>query len=190
MQPTPRWEIVSGSATINLDDYAMLRNAVMRVKDVPVFYLPVLYYPIQSDDRATGFLLPTYGTSTYRGQSLSNAFFWAINRSQDPTLSTTGSRERTGRRRRVSLHGVRRVGGQLPGLLAEREDATIDTRTGRSNSAGAAATEFSGGVRSRCRPACAVARGVDYFSDVTTQQLYNTNIYEASRRASARSAAA
>ena len=58
----------------------------MRVKDVPVFYLPVLYYPIQSDDRATGFLLPTYGTSTFRGQSLSNAFFWAINRSQDLTL--------------------------------------------------------------------------------------------------------
>ena len=39
-----------------------LRNAVIRVKDVPIFYLPVLYYPIQSDDRATGFLLPTYGS--------------------------------------------------------------------------------------------------------------------------------
>jgi LPS-assembly protein len=76
VQPTPRWEVVTDSATINLEDYAVLRNAVMRVKDVPVFYLPILYYPIQSDDRATGFLLPTYGTSTYRGQSLSNAFFW------------------------------------------------------------------------------------------------------------------
>ena len=64
VQPTPRWDVVSGSATINLDDYAILRNAVVRVKDVPVFYLPALYYPIQSDDRATGFLLPTYGRST------------------------------------------------------------------------------------------------------------------------------
>ena len=27
-------------ATINLEDYAILRNAVVRVKDVPVFYLP------------------------------------------------------------------------------------------------------------------------------------------------------
>ena len=86
VQPTPRWEIASGSATVNLHDYALLNNAVIRVKDVPVFYLPVLYYPIQDDDRATGFLIPTYGRSTYRGQSLSNAFFWAINRSQDATF--------------------------------------------------------------------------------------------------------
>ena len=83
VQPTPRWEMVAGSITINVGDYAVLRNAVMRVKDVPVFYLPILYYPIQDDDRATGFLLPTYGRSTLQGQSVSNAFFWAISRSQD-----------------------------------------------------------------------------------------------------------
>ena len=59
---------------------------VLRVKGVPVMYLPVIYYPIQDDDRATGFLLPTYGTSTLRGQAISNAFFWAIDRSQDATF--------------------------------------------------------------------------------------------------------
>ena len=53
---------------------------------MPVLYLPVFYYPIQDDDRATGFLLPIYGASTIRGQTLSNAFFWAINRSQDATF--------------------------------------------------------------------------------------------------------
>ena len=30
--------------------------------------------------------MPTYGRSTYRGQSISNAFFWAISRSQDATF--------------------------------------------------------------------------------------------------------
>jgi LPS-assembly protein len=64
VQPTPRWDIVSGTATIDLEDYAILRNAVLRVKDVPVFYMPIFYYPIQSDDRATGFLMPSYGNST------------------------------------------------------------------------------------------------------------------------------
>ncbi len=86
VQPTPRWEMVAGSITINVGDYAILRNAVMHVKDVPVFYLPILYYPIQDDDRATGFLLPVYGRSTYQGQSVSNAFFWAISRNQDLSL--------------------------------------------------------------------------------------------------------
>ena len=49
-------------------------------------YLPLFYYPIQDDDRATGFLIPTYGASSVKGQSLSNAFFWAISRSQDATF--------------------------------------------------------------------------------------------------------
>src|SRR4029079_5358230 len=62
------------------------KNTVLRVKGVPVIYLPWVYYPIQDDDRATGFLLPTYGTSTLRGQAISNAFFWAIGRSQDATF--------------------------------------------------------------------------------------------------------
>ena len=83
VQPTPRWDLVAGSITINVGDYAVLRNAVMQVKGVPIFYLPILYYPIQDDDRATGFLLPSYGRSTFQGQSISNAFFWAISRSQD-----------------------------------------------------------------------------------------------------------
>ncbi len=83
VQPTPRWELVAGSITINVGDYAVLTNAVMQVKGVPIFYLPILYYPIQDDDRATGFLLPNYGRSTFQGQSISNAFFWAISRSQD-----------------------------------------------------------------------------------------------------------
>ena len=86
VQPTPRWELVVATVTIELDDHALMKNTVLRVKGVPVFYLPIMYYPIQEDDRATGFLMPTYGNSTYRGQSLSNAFFWAINRSQDLTL--------------------------------------------------------------------------------------------------------
>ena len=30
-------------------------------------YLPIFYYPIQEDDRATGFLMPIYGSTTTRG---------------------------------------------------------------------------------------------------------------------------
>ena len=86
VQPTPRWELVTGSVVLNLNDYAVATNTVLRVKGVPVMYMPWVYYPIQDDDRATGFLLPTYGTSTLRGQAISNAFFWAIGRSQDATF--------------------------------------------------------------------------------------------------------
>ena len=74
VQPTPRWQLVATSFTLNLDSYALLLNAVLKVKGVPIFYLPGMYYPIQEDGRATGFLMPTYGASRYQGSSFSNAF--------------------------------------------------------------------------------------------------------------------
>src|SRR4029434_2339967 len=85
-QPTPRWQVASGSVTLNLNDYAVAKGTTLRVKGVPVMYLPMIYYPIREDQRSTRFLRPTYGTSTVRGQAISNAFFWAINRSTDATF--------------------------------------------------------------------------------------------------------
>jgi hypothetical protein len=86
VQSTPRWEMTADSVTLTVDRRAVLTHAVLKVKDVPLFYLPAIYYPITKDDRATGFLLPAYGTSRLRGPSVSNAFFWAIDRSQDLTV--------------------------------------------------------------------------------------------------------
>ncbi len=85
-QPVPRWEMTMGNGTITIDERAILRNVVLRVKDVPLLYLPAFYYPMNKEDRSTGFLLPTYGASNLRGSTLSNAFFWAISRSQDATF--------------------------------------------------------------------------------------------------------
>lgn len=86
VQPSRRWQVISSKMSFTVDRYAIMRNARLEVKDVPLLYLPVFYYPIQEDDRATGFLMPGYGVGNRRGFTLSNAFFWAINRSQDLTL--------------------------------------------------------------------------------------------------------
>src|SRR5690606_3048285 len=67
IQPSPRWEFSGSNGTLHLDRYALMRHVVLRVKDVPIFYLPAIYYPINDEDRATGFLIPTYGSSTVRG---------------------------------------------------------------------------------------------------------------------------
>jgi len=60
---------------------------VFRIKNVPVFYLPFMYYPISSSGRQTGFLMPGYGHDTYRGQTFSDAFFLVLGRSMDATLN-------------------------------------------------------------------------------------------------------
>jgi LPS-assembly protein len=85
-QPNPRWEMTSGSLKLRVDHYALLRNMFLKVKGVPALYLPIMYYPLSKDNRNTGFLMPSYGSSTVKGQTISNAFFWAINRSQDATI--------------------------------------------------------------------------------------------------------
>ena len=85
-QANPRWEMTSGSLRLRVDHYALLSNMMLKVKGVPALYLPYMYYPLSKDNRSTGFLMPSYGSSTYKGQTISNAFFWAINRSQDATI--------------------------------------------------------------------------------------------------------
>jgi LPS-assembly protein len=184
VQPTPRWQIVTGTATINLEDYAILKNAVVRVKDVPVFYLPVMYYPIQSDDRATGFLLPTYGSSLYRGQSLSNAFFWAINRSQDLTLFhdwyTKTGQGTGGEYRYVLAPGSE---GTMRSYWLWQKAADYDLSGGGTTAVPEGRSYQLNGSLTQVLPGRLRARArVEYFSSLQTQQLYNQNFYDASQR--------
>lgn len=86
-QPNPRWQISASKADLELDDHVTLKGATFKVKSVPIFFLPYMRYPIRDDDRATGFLLPNYGHSAVKGTIFGEAFFWAINRSQDATLA-------------------------------------------------------------------------------------------------------
>lgn len=87
VQPTPRWEIVGSRIVMVKDKRALLWNAVFRVKGVPVFYLPFMYYPISKEGRNTGFLMPSWGHDTYRGQTFSEAFFLVLGRSMDATFN-------------------------------------------------------------------------------------------------------
>jgi LPS-assembly protein len=177
VQPTARWEIVSGSATLRLDHYVMLKNAVVEVKDVPVFYLPLLYYPIQEDDRATGFLMPAYGSSLATGSSLSNAFFWAINRSQDATffhdwMFSRGSGLGTEYRYMLGPQAQ----GDFRYYWLDENETVINGQTRQPRQS----KTIRGGL-SQNLPFGLAARGrVDYVTDVTVRQTYDHNFYNAS----------
>lgn len=182
VQANPRWIITSNSVVVNVNHYAMLKNAVMKVKGVPILYLPVVYYPINKDDRATGFLLPMYGTSSLRGQTLSNAFFWAFNRSQDATFmvdwfSKTGYGFGT-EYRRVASEGSSTFARfyrlhEKPLSFANPVDGTTVTAPGRQSFQVQASVVQSLPLNLKAR-----AR-VDYFSSVSIQQTYNTDVLAA-----------
>ena len=184
VQPTPRWEVTASTVTLTLDKRAVLKNAVLKVKNVPLFYLPAMYYPINKEDRSTGFLLPVYGTSTLRGTSISNAFFWAINRSQDLTLLHDWY-TRTGMAYGSEYRYV--AGGASTGdFRIHRTDETEATFEvpGR----GFVTQPERHSFEIRANVVQALPRGfrarahVDYFSDVTAQQQYQMDLYNASLR--------
>ena len=179
VQPTPRWEIVSGSATINLEDYvdphATPSSGQGRAGVLPADAV----LPDPEDDRATGFLLPTYGSSL------------ATRSSRSATRSS--GRSTAARTRRSSTTGCSRAAtASAPSTAtcsARRRRATSattgSTRTKRSINGAAAprraqSKTIRGGL-SQNLPFGLSARGrVDYFTDVTVQQTYNHNFYDAS----------
>src|SRR5688572_24114114 len=182
VQANPRWEMTSGSLRLRVDHYALLRNMFLKVKGVPAIYLPLMYYPLSKENRNTGFLMPSYGSSTYKGQTISNAFFWAINRSQDATFlhdwySKTGQ-SIAGEYRYISLGGS---GNFRSSLLNERpisyvvDGDPVEQAGRRSFNAFGNLSQSLGGTW--------YAQGrADYSSDLTVDQLYSTDIARASRR--------
>ena len=178
VQPTPRWDLNAGTVILNLDHYTLLKQAVLRVKGVPVFYLPVMYYPTRRENRATGFLIPTYGSSTLNGQAIHNAFFWAINRSQDATIthdwfSKTGQGGGTEYRYNVgSGEGLFRATTRNQKATQYENGNTLPDS--RSYDIRATATQTLP-YRLRARA------NVSYFSSIQSSQLNNVNIYDLSR---------
>ncbi len=182
VQANPRWEMASGSLRLRVDHYALLKNMMLKVKGIPALYLPYMYYPLSSDGRSTGFLMPSYGSSTYKGHTISNAFFWAINRSQDATFlhdwySKTGQ-SIAGEYRYVSISGS---GNFRSSLLNERpisylvDGDPVEQAGRRSFNAFGNLSQSLGGTW--------YAQGrADYSSDLTVDQLYSTDIARASRR--------
>jgi LPS-assembly protein len=85
-QPSPRWGMQASSAVIEVDDKVKMANALFKLKGVPIFYLPYMIYPISHDGRATGFLFPHFGYSSYRGFNTGTGFFWVMGRSADQTF--------------------------------------------------------------------------------------------------------
>ena len=180
VQPTPRWEVAASSATIDLDQYARLRNMLLLIKGVPLFYLPFMHYPVQQEDRATGFLMPTYGASTVQGQSISNAFFWAINRSHDATvfhdwLTTTGQ-GLGGEYRYVMGQSSR---GDFESYLLNERETPDPFRGGDATLPARRSLQMRGNLQHSISDAIQARGQVDFFSDVEVQQTYQRDIFRA-----------
>ena len=83
----PPWSLLASKMTHDKKKKTIYYdNAVIKVYDIPIFYLPKLSHPDPSVDRRSGFLPPSFSDSKNLGAGLEIPYYWAINKDKDLTL--------------------------------------------------------------------------------------------------------
>ncbi len=62
------------------------RDISFRLSNVPLFYFPYIWAPL-NNDRKTGFLIPSFSSSSSRGIGVTMPFYWAIAENSDATIT-------------------------------------------------------------------------------------------------------
>jgi LPS-assembly protein len=84
------------SSNVHLDhvnDVGVARNVKIRLAGVPVFYTPYLSFPL-SDERKSGFLTPSFGSSDETGVDIRTPYYWNISPDKDATFTPRFMSER------------------------------------------------------------------------------------------------
>ena len=79
------WELVADELSINGEE-GKAKNISLRFGNVPILYLPRLTFPT-NDDRKSGFLIPSFGSSSKRGLEIEIPYYWNLATNAD--LKTT-----------------------------------------------------------------------------------------------------
>ncbi|HET9148144.1 MAG TPA: LPS assembly protein LptD [Acetobacteraceae bacterium] len=86
-EAAPLWQIRARSAVEDLKRKVIeYRDAEVQVYGFPVFWTPYISQPDPSVKRMSGFLIPSFGSSTHIGAFLAVPYFWDINKSSDATI--------------------------------------------------------------------------------------------------------
>ena len=82
------WYINSGQLKIDDEtNTAVATNATVEFKGVPILYTPWINFPY-ANQRKSGLLAPTWGTTTKSGFEVLLPFYWNISPNMDATVST------------------------------------------------------------------------------------------------------
>src|SRR5205814_5959019 len=85
--PRPGWTLALARVVVDPNKRIVAKGSTFRLENVPLFYMPYITIPSEDRPRQTGFLIPTTSTSTTKGRSLRESFYWAIIRNADATLT-------------------------------------------------------------------------------------------------------
>jgi LPS-assembly protein len=123
-EDNPFWSITSATLDLNpLAGTGKARKLSLRIKGVPLLYLPSLTFPI-SNKRKSGFLMPEFNNSQKLGKSMSFPFYFNIAPYLDMVLSP-GYHTKKGSNIDSQIRYINPLGG-LNGSLYYVSDSTYD----------------------------------------------------------------
>ena len=80
------WVLKGNNIKLNpATGFGTATNATLRVKDIPVFYTPYIYFPIDNR-RQSGFLAPSFASSSDTGFTLTTPYYFNLAPNYDATL--------------------------------------------------------------------------------------------------------
>jgi LPS-assembly protein len=84
--PHPKWQFNAQRVSVDVDGTAKIYNSDFRLMGMPVFYFPFVTSPVQKQQRQSGLLIPSFGTSSTKGYIAGESVYWVFNRSMDATV--------------------------------------------------------------------------------------------------------
>lgn len=84
--PHPNWVFQARKVVVDVGGNASIYHSDFLLHGFPIFYFPYATHPVAREARHSGFLVPSVGRSSTKGNIVGDSFYWAINRSMDGTI--------------------------------------------------------------------------------------------------------
>jgi LPS-assembly protein len=88
------WLMATSEISIDQESgFATVKNAQLKVKDIPVFYFPWIKFPV-NDRRSSGLLFPTLNVDSSNGLDYAQPIYWNLAENYDATITPRLVQER------------------------------------------------------------------------------------------------
>jgi LPS-assembly protein len=174
--PLPTWTLTGPRFEIVPHDHAIARNAVFRIRKIPLFYAPFFYKSLADEPRKSGFLTPNIGNSSRRGKMLGVGYYWAMNRSYDAMYRTQYFTER-GFAHHLDLRGKPRQRSDFNFILYGVNDRGLKLDSGERRQEGGFLISFDG--HSDLGRGFLARGEINYLSSFRFRQAFTESFYEA-----------
>ena len=84
--PHPKWKFQAHRVVVDVGGNATIYHSDFFIHGFPIFYFPYATHPVSREARHSGFMVPTIGRSSIKGNIIGDSLYWVINRSMDATL--------------------------------------------------------------------------------------------------------